>query len=110
MNQPDIRVPADPLLNCPSCGLPAEITDRFMLDGAPGPVEHVKLVCVQGHWYTLAVDQLSPVETEPDKPLNAAAVARSNRRARHVQYDPGRSSTEYPTAYKDRTETGGADS
>jgi hypothetical protein len=55
----EIRIPADPLLECPTCGLPAEITDRFTLDGVPTPIEHVKLVCVQGHWYTLPVDHPS---------------------------------------------------
>lgn len=109
MNRPEIRVPADPLLNCPTCGLPAEITDRFMLDGAPGPVEHVKLVCVQGHWYTLAVDQLPPSEPEPDRPPNTGAVVRSNRRAPHPRYDAGRFSTEYPADYEGRSETGGED-
>jgi hypothetical protein len=44
------------LVDCPACGLPAEITDRFTLGGAPGPVEHVKVVCVRRHWYTLPVD------------------------------------------------------
>jgi hypothetical protein len=44
------------LVECPTCGLPAEITDRFTLAGAPGPVEHVKVVCVRRHWYTLPVD------------------------------------------------------
>jgi hypothetical protein len=40
------------LLDCPECGLPAEITERFTLGGAPGPVEHIKIVCVTGHWFT----------------------------------------------------------
>jgi hypothetical protein len=44
------------LVECPTCGVPAEITDRFTLAGAPGPVEHVKVVCVRRHWYTLPVD------------------------------------------------------
>jgi hypothetical protein len=44
------------LVDCATCGLPAEITDRFTLGGAPGPVEHVKIVCVRNHWYTLPVD------------------------------------------------------
>lgn len=44
------------LVDCVTCGLPAEITDRFTLGGAPGPVEHVKVVCVGKHWYTLPVD------------------------------------------------------
>lgn len=44
------------LVDCPECGLPAEITDRFTLGGAPEPVEHVKVVCVRRHWYTLPID------------------------------------------------------
>jgi hypothetical protein len=44
------------IVDCPTCGLPAEIIDRFTLGGAPEPVEHVKVVCVRRHWYTLAVD------------------------------------------------------
>ena len=46
------------LLDCPGCGLPAEIVERFTLDGAPLPVDHVKLVCVTGHWFTPPVDFL----------------------------------------------------
>lgn len=69
MSHPHIKRPADPLLNCPTCGLPAEITDRFVLDGVPTPVEHARLVCIQGHWYTPPVDQLlvaGPTDTERD--------------------------------------------
>jgi hypothetical protein len=47
------------LVECPTCGLPAEITDRFTLDGAPGPVEHVKVVCIRRHWYVLPVDMFA---------------------------------------------------
>jgi len=54
-----IHFPGEPMVECPSCGLPAEITDRFVLDGAPGPVEHVKVVCVTRHWFTMPVDQLA---------------------------------------------------
>ena len=46
------------LVDCPTCGLPAEITDRFTLDGVPEPVDHVKVVCVRRHWYTLPVDMV----------------------------------------------------
>jgi hypothetical protein len=48
--------PAGALVDCPTCGLPAEITDHFTLGGAPGPIEHVKIVCVRRHWYTLPAD------------------------------------------------------
>jgi hypothetical protein len=46
------------LSECPTCGLPAHIEDRFTLPGAPSPVEHVKLVCGAGHWCTPPVDKL----------------------------------------------------
>ena len=62
MSDSNIHIPSEPLVECPTCGLPAEITDRFILDGAPGPVEHVKIVCVTRHWYTLPVDQLAAAE------------------------------------------------
>jgi hypothetical protein len=45
-------------LQCPGCGLPTATTDRFTLNGSPGPVEHLKLVCVAGHWYTPTIDSL----------------------------------------------------
>jgi hypothetical protein len=54
----DTETATGALVDCPSCGLPAEITDRFMLAGAPAPVEHVKIVCIRRHWYTLPVDTL----------------------------------------------------
>ena len=43
-------------LACPSCGLPAQIVDRFTLSGSSGPVQHVKIVCTAGHWYTPPID------------------------------------------------------
>lgn len=67
MSASDINIPSDPLLDCPTCGMPAEITDRFVLDGVPTPVEHVKLVCVSGHWYTPPVDQLLLPESRRSK-------------------------------------------
>jgi hypothetical protein len=54
------------LVDCPTCGLPAEITARFTLGGAPGPVEHVKVVCVRRHWYTLPVDVFSVTASVPE--------------------------------------------
>ena len=65
MTPPQIRIPADSLLECPSCGLPAEIIDRFTLDAAPTPVEHIKLGCVNRHWYTLPVDH--PAVAHPER-------------------------------------------
>ena len=64
----DMEFAPGALLECPGCGLPAEISDRFTLDGAPEPVEHVKVVCVRRHWYTVPVDMF-PV----DAPVSEAA-------------------------------------
>jgi hypothetical protein len=46
------------LIDCPQCGLPAQIVDRFALNGTSGPVEHVKMRCVAGHVLTPLVEHL----------------------------------------------------
>jgi hypothetical protein len=63
----DTELAPGALVGCPTCGLPAEVTDRFTLGGAPGPVEHVKVVCVRRHWYTLPVDMFPVKAPEPDR-------------------------------------------
>lgn len=66
----------DTLLDCPACGLPAEIVARFTLDGSPLPVEHVKIACVGGHWFTLPVDSLRlPALARAPRSIARRAVA-----------------------------------
>ena len=58
---------------CPQCDRPAEIVDRFSLASTNGPYEHVKIVCSDGHWFTLpaedvegtprSVDEATPAHT-----------------------------------------------
>lgn len=69
---------ANEMVDCPACGLPAEITDRFTLGGAPEPVDHVKIVCVMRHWFTLPVDLL-PARPDGDclKPESTRPQTRS---------------------------------
>ncbi len=55
------------LVDCPTCGLPAEVTDRFTLDGVPEPVDHVKVVCVRRHWYTLPLDMVPVSAPVPER-------------------------------------------
>ena len=64
-----IEATAPASLQCPSCGLPATITDRFTLHGSPGPVEHVRLVCFAGHWFT------PPIESLPSRPHESRGVS-----------------------------------
>ncbi len=62
-----IQASAPESLQCPSCGLPATITDRFTLHGSPGPVEHVKLACAAGHWFTPPIDTLPRQLHQPSR-------------------------------------------
>jgi hypothetical protein len=55
---------------CPECHQPAEIQWRAVLDSTDGPVEHVRILCVQRHWFLLpvatiaaAVGELPSVDT-----------------------------------------------
>jgi hypothetical protein len=45
-------------IGCPDCGAPAEIVDRFVLDSTDGPLEHLKLWCVTGRWFTVLTENL----------------------------------------------------
>ena len=62
------------LVNCPTCGLPAEIADCFTLGGAPASVEHVKVVCARRHWYTLPVDTF-PVDGRAPDHADGSSIA-----------------------------------
>jgi hypothetical protein len=82
MSDHNIHIPSEPLVGCPACGLPAEITDRFVLGGAPGPVEHVKIVCVTRHWFTLPVEQLAAAEPPCSIPAETSSGRDLGERSR----------------------------
>jgi hypothetical protein len=46
------------LVACPECGLAAEIGDRFSQRSTDGPVDHVVLNCVDGHYFRMPSDRL----------------------------------------------------
>lgn len=43
---------------CPECSSPAEIVDRFVVESTNGPVEEIKLHCLERHWFLLPVSYL----------------------------------------------------
>lgn len=47
-------------MTCPTCGLPAEVRERFVLESTAGPMEHAAIRCVRGHTYRLPVVLLEP--------------------------------------------------
>jgi hypothetical protein len=74
-----IEATAAEVLQCSSCGLPATITDRFTLNGSPGPVEHVKLVCALGHWFTPPIESL-PCRLREPRGVDATRRAHTHQR------------------------------
>ena len=52
-------------VSCPQCGLPAAITDRFAFGSTSGSMEHVKIRCSDGHWFTLPEEALELTQPEP---------------------------------------------
>jgi hypothetical protein len=46
------------LVSCPECGMPAEVTDLFSLSSTNGPVDHLAMACVAGHYFRMALDRL----------------------------------------------------
>lgn len=48
------------ITGCPECGVPAEVTDRFVVDSTDGPVEHVRIRCADRHWFLLPLASLCP--------------------------------------------------
>jgi hypothetical protein len=45
------------LIACPECELPAEITDHFWLQSTDGPVLHICVTCVDGHYLRMPADR-----------------------------------------------------
>jgi hypothetical protein len=47
------------LTTCPECGNAAEIKWRDVLESTDGPIEHVKIVCVERHWFLMPTASLN---------------------------------------------------
>jgi len=43
----------------PTCGAPAEVTDRFTLPSTDGPIEHVTTYCASRHIFMLPADRVN---------------------------------------------------
>jgi hypothetical protein len=50
---------SESLVDCPACGLPAEVESRDMVAGTSGPEVHVQLRCPLGrHWFVMTEEAL----------------------------------------------------
>lgn len=59
------------LVVCPTCAQPAEVRGRTGLASTAGSLEHVKIQCVQRHWYLMPAERLTrwALTTDPEYPL-----------------------------------------
>jgi hypothetical protein len=47
------------IIACPECGTPAEVEWLTLLPSTAGLVEHLKIRCVQRHWFLMPADRPS---------------------------------------------------
>ncbi|WP_426564349.1 hypothetical protein ACPPVT_00280 [Angustibacter sp. McL0619] len=45
------------LIGCPECGAPAEVEWRATAGSTSGPAEHLKIRCVNRHWFLMLADR-----------------------------------------------------
>ncbi|HEX6246881.1 MAG TPA: hypothetical protein VFZ64_03335 [Nocardioidaceae bacterium] len=50
--------PAVDLVVCPECDATAEVEWRDVAESTGGPLEHVKLRCLRGHWFLMLAERL----------------------------------------------------
>jgi hypothetical protein len=60
----------------PQCGAPARITERLRLGGTAGPVEHLKIGCVNNHWFTPLAEMVQGVRPVVSAEVPASLHAR----------------------------------
>ena len=59
-------------VNCPGCGLPAEVEHRYTLTSTDGPLEGAKIRCPHGHWFNGPLESLTGAAAPPDDAGEAA--------------------------------------
>lgn len=52
---------------CPECGNAATVIDRFSLYSTDGPVEHVRIECIDRHHFTTLAEQVAEYVAPADQ-------------------------------------------
>ncbi len=73
---------------CPECGEPAEVQDRAAMASTDGPVEHVKILCVNRHWFLLPTDRLPSGDAGDTRPTRWRADSVHSTRDRALRSGP----------------------
>ena len=91
-------------LDCPAyldqdgatrCGLPAEVSGRFVMDSTDGPLESAMIRCPVGHWFNGPIEFLTWDRADKRDPGTPPATSRARRdglTGRHDRPGPGRGS------------------
>ncbi|MGH2721039.1 MAG: hypothetical protein ACRDJO_05490, partial [Actinomycetota bacterium] len=67
------------LISCPSCGLPAEETRRFVAPSTDGPIEYLHAWCIQYHRFTLPAATVADGHaTDTTVPLEQVSAIAAN--------------------------------
>ena len=75
-------------LDCPAyldqdgaarCGLPAEVSRRFIMRSTDGPMESAMIRCPAGHWFNGPIEFLTWDDTDKREPGTAAAAPSARR-------------------------------
>jgi hypothetical protein len=67
--------PMPDTISCPQCGASARITERFWLASTAGPVEHLKIGCVNNHWLTPLAETFASTQPDPTPAATEPAPA-----------------------------------
>ncbi len=47
------------IVACPECSMTAALQTRDRVESTNGPVDHVRIVCVNRHWFLMPADSLN---------------------------------------------------
>jgi hypothetical protein len=79
---------------CPECDAPAEVRTRSVWESTDGPIEHVRLDCVRGHWFLMSAASLAAAHGAPaghsPGPAPEPAQRRGLSAVRRIWADRGR--------------------
>jgi hypothetical protein len=76
-------------IDCPSCGLPAEVEHRYTVTSTDGPLESAKIRCPRGHWFSGPLESLTRATIPTGPHQTAASAGRPTASARRPSvYDP----------------------
>ncbi len=68
-------------IDCPTCGLPAEVEHRYTVTSTDGPLESAKIRCPRGHWFNGPLESLIGTQVPPARHRPAAAARRQTASA-----------------------------